>query len=189
MAKKIQSMIPGSIFKWVLYISSYIPICAMIFLKNLKSFSKKEIIKTWNSNVNFWIILIALSVLSFLVLIGWLILLKCLSKQRNSSVEVKEYTLKDSEVLNFFVTYIIPILSLNPKSQPSVVMNMFLVIIEGIYFVNNNAVYYNVMLILMGYHIFSFDEENIIITRLSKADLVFDEKNAKQIGTTNIYYI
>ena len=133
--------------------------------------------------------MIALSVLSFLVLIGWLILLKCLSKQRNSSVEVKEYTLKDSEVLNFFVTYIIPILSLNPKSQPSVVMNMFLVIIEGIYFVNNNAVYYNVMLILMGYHIFSFDEENIIITRLSKADLVFDEKNAKQIGTTNIYYI
>ena len=92
-------------------------------------------------------------------------------------------------MLNFFVTYIIPILSLEPNSLPSIVMNLILIIIEGIYFVGNNAVCYNVMLILMGYHIYAFGNNNIVITRLSNSELVFNKRRAKQVGTTNIYYI
>lgn len=181
--------LPGSIFRWILYISSYIPIFIMIFLTNLKSFEFKEVKKTWNLNPSFWIVLIVLTISSWLLLIFWLWLLKKQSKMKSSSVEVDKYNLKDSEVLNFFVTYIIPILSLKPNSIPSIIMNLMLIVIEGVYFVGNNAVYYNVMLIAMGYHIFSFGDGNIIITRLSKQDLTFDKKNVKQIGTTNIYYL
>ena len=45
------------------------------------------------------------------------------------------------------------------------------------------------MLILMGYHIYAFGNNNIVITRLSNSELVFNKRRAKQVGTTNIYYI
>lgn len=179
----------GTVFKWILYFSSYVPVFFMIFLKKLKAFTGKEFQKTWNLNSNFWIILIVMSVLTLIALIFWLIILKKETEIKTKSIEVSKYVLKDSEVLNFFVTYIIPILSLEPNSLPSIVMNLILIIIEGIYFVGNNAVYYNVMLILMGYHIYAFGNNNIVITRLSNSELVFNKRRAKQVGTTNIYYI
>lgn len=185
----MKGRIPGLIFRWVLYVSSYIPVFIMIFLNNLGSFSCDDFLKTWKLNSNFWIILIMISFFSLVSLIFWLWLLKKQAKLRSKSIKVEKYELKDSEVLNFFVTYIIPILSLKPSNLPSIIMNLILIIIEGIYFVRNNAVYYNILLIAFGYHIFSFGNGNIVITRLSKQELIFDKKNAKQIGTTNIYYI
>lgn len=181
--------IPGLVFRWVLFISSYIPVFIMIFLANLNKFSLHELKKAWKLNPVFWWVLIILTVVSLIILIFWLYLLKKQAKLKNKSVKVDNYVLKDSDVLNYFVTYIIPILSLKPDSLPSIIMNLMLIIIEGIYFVGNNAVYYNVMLIASGYHIYSFGNGNIIITRLSKQDLIFDKRDAKQIGTTNIYYI
>lgn len=183
------SRIPGLVFRWVLFVSSYIPIFIMIFLSNLKKFTLSEFQKTWRLNPIFWWVLIILTIVSLLILIFWLSLLKRQARLKNRSIKVDNYVLKDSDVLNYFVTYIIPILSLKPESLPSIIMNLILIIIEGIYFVGNNAVYYNVMLIAAGYHIYSFGDGNIIITRLSKQDLIFEKKDAKQIGTTNIYYI
>lgn len=185
----MKGRLPGIVFRWILYISSYIPVFIMIFLNNLNAFDSKEFFKTWNLNSDLWITLIVITIFSLISLIWWLYLLKKQSKLKNKSIEVKKYELKDSEVLNFFVTYIIPILSLNPSKLPSIVMNLILIIIEGIYFVRNNAVYYNILLIAFGYHIFSFGNGNIIITRLSKENLIFDNKSVKQIGTTNIYYV
>lgn len=183
------SKMPGLVFRWVLFVSSYIPIFIMIFLSNLRKFTSSEFKKAWKLNPVFWWILIILTIVSLLILIFWLCLLKKQARLKNKSVKVDNYVLEDSDVLNYFVTYIIPILSLKPESLPSIIMNLMLIIIEGIYFVGNNAVYYNVMLIVAGYHIYSFGDSNIIITRLSKQDLIFEKKDAKQIGTTNIYYI
>ena len=114
----------GTVFKWILYFSSYVPVFFMIFLKNLKAFTGKEFQKTWNLNSNFWIILIVMSVLTLIALIFWLIILKKETEIKTKSIEVSKYVLKDSEVLNFFVTYIIPILSLGGKGVISVLSNV-----------------------------------------------------------------
>ena len=68
-------------------------------------------------------------------------------------------------------------------------MNLILVIIEAIYVVSNNAVYYNVLLLLMGYHIYTFGDKKIMISKLKKSDIKFENRKPKQIGTTNIYYL
>lgn len=52
-------------------------------------------------------------------------------------IEINDADLKDADVLNFFVTFIVPILSLDPTSLPSIVMNLFLLLIEAIYVVSH----------------------------------------------------
>ena len=76
----------GTVFKWILYFSSYVPVFFMIFLKNLKAFTGKEFQKTWNLNSNFWIILIVMSVLTLIALIFWLIILK---KETDADCKIK----------------------------------------------------------------------------------------------------
>lgn len=177
------------LFKWVIFISSYIPIFVMIFLNNLSHFTISSLKKTWEINTTFWWILICISIISVIILFFWLHLLKKESASDKATIEIGEFGSFDSEILNYFVTFIIPILSLNPHSWPSIVMNLLLLIVEGIYFVSNNALYYNILLIMFRYHLYNIEGGNIVITRKKKSELLFDTPSAKQIGTTNIFYI
>ena len=178
----------GMIFKTILFFSSYVPIFLMIFLNNLKSFSSKSFQETWKENPTLWISMITISVVTLIVLFWWITFLKKESsdnsKQKYQLEDLKRY---DSEVLNFFVTFIIPILSLNPESAPSIIMNLLLVIIEGVYYISNNALYFNVILIITGYHVYTFANDNIVISRKTE-DQLFKNNEASQIGTTNIFY-
>lgn len=179
----------GIIFKWLIFISSYIPVFLMVFLNNLNSFSQCDIKKTWNINSTFWLILITVSILSIISLAVWLYLLKEESKNKETSFKLDNIQAYDSEVLNYFVTFIIPVVSLKPESAPSIVMNFLLLCIEGIYFVGNNALHFNVLLIIFKYHIYTFGDNNIVVTRKRRSEILFNESRAKQIGTTNIYYL
>lgn len=178
----------GLIFKTVLFFSSYIPIFLMIFLNNLDSFSNSSIKKAWDKNPSLWISMIVLSIVTLLILLLWIRILKKeaadTTKQQYQLKDLKKY---DTEVLNFFVTFIIPILSLKPESGPSIMMNLVLVIIEGIYYISNNALYFNVILIILGYHVYTFSNDNIVISRKT-IDQLFIKPEASQIGTTNIFY-
>lgn len=119
----------GIIFKWLIFISSYVPVFLMVFLNNLNSFSLCDIIKAWHINSVFWLILIAISILSIIALAAWLYLLKKESKNKETSFKLDNVQAYDSEVLNYFVTFIIPIVSLKPESFPSIVMNFLLLCI------------------------------------------------------------
>lgn len=178
----------GVAFKTILFFSSYIPIFLMIFLNNLDSFSGDSFKITWNKNPCLWISMIILSVITLIILFIWIGILKKeaadTTKQQYQLKDLKKY---DSEVLNFFVTFIIPILSLKPESGPSIVMNSVLVIIEGIYYISNNALYFNVILIILGYHVYTFSNDNIVISKKTE-DQLFLSPEASQIGTTNIFY-
>lgn len=180
----------GKIFKLTIYISAYIPIFIMIFLANLKSFSSKNISILWNKNPVLWLIFIVISILSLVFLLWWLYMLnKSYRTSSKEDIEINDADLKDADVLNFFVTFIVPILSLDPTSLPSIVMNLFLLLIEAIYVVNNNSIYNNILLILMGYHVYTFSDDNVVITRIPKDEVIFGNIGAKQFGSTNIYYI
>ncbi len=177
----------GVIFKAIVFFSSYIPIFVMIFLNNMNSFSRESFQETWKENPVLWITMIIISIVTLIVLFLWIEYLKKeaknTTKQKYKLEDLQKY---DSEVLNFFVTFIIPILSLKPESWPSIVMNSILVIIEGIYYISNNALYFNVILIMLGYHIYTFKDDNIVISR-KKEDQLFS-REASQMGTTNIFY-
>lgn len=178
------------LFKWTIFMSSYVPVFAMVFLNNLKSFSSMDIQRTWLANPVFWSLLVFISLFSLLVLFGWLHHLKNESKRKTQQFETGVLDSHDVEVLNFFVTFIVPIVSLKPSSWPSIAMNILLLVVEGIFFTKNNTLYFNVLLIVFGYHVYSFDsQKNIVITRKQKSDFDFIETKATQMGTTNIFYM
>ena len=77
-------------------------------------------------------------------------------------------------------------MSLNPTSTSSIIMNFLLIIIESIYYVSNDVLYYNIFLMLLGYHIYIINEENILITKMDR--LSVKKHGVRQVGTTNIYF-
>lgn len=181
----------GICLKIFLFLSSYVPLFIMIFLNSMNQISMISIIKTWNLNPTLWIIFLGISLSSITIFILWLWRMKKTLKGK-SAVSIRNLTLNDSEVLNFFVTFIVPIISLKPESWPSVISNLILLIIEGIFFISNNTLYFNILLLLCGYHIYSFvsdnNRKNIVITKCSLKDQSFNDIKGVEYGTTNIYY-
>lgn len=66
----------GLVFKWLIFISSYVPVFIMIFLKSLKKFSSSDIYSTWKLNPIFWFLLLIISIVSIIILFCWLHFLK-----------------------------------------------------------------------------------------------------------------
>lgn len=188
--KKLQKVM-GICLKIFLFLSSYIPLFIMVFLNSMNQISIISIVKTWNLNPTLWIIFLVISFLSIVIFISWLYRMKKTFKGK-SPISIKNLTLNDSSVLNFFVTFIVPIISLKPESWPSVISNLILLIIEGIFFISNNTLYFNILLIFCGYHIYSFvsdnNRKNIVITKCSLKDQTFNDVKGVEYGTTNIYY-
>lgn len=180
------------IFRIGMYISSYIPVFIMIFLKNMNSFSIRGLKKCWLSNEIFWIVTLIILLIAFVILLLALLFYYFTAKSKkvkNSGIHIENLKSMDENILNVFVTYIIPLLSLNINSGPSVAMNIFFAFIEGIFFISNNAIYYNIMLIIMGFHVFSFKQgESIIISRHKRDYIINNDIQAYQSGTTNIYF-
>lgn len=178
-----------SLLKWTLFISSNVPVFFMIYLKSLKKFTSKEMMITWQMNPFFWSSLVIISIFSMAVLIFWLIIIKkdaSMNRPSYRPIKIESY---DSQILNFFVTFIIPILSLDPESWPSIIMNIILLLIEGAFFVSNNTLYFNVVLLIFGYHIYSIGEDKILITKRKKSSFFPEESETHQVGTTGIYFI
>ena len=142
-------------FRIGLFLSSYTPVVIMIFLNDMKEFSLEQVGITLHKNTVFWNVLTGVFILSLLTLIFWLVRMA-----RNAQNQVKLYEIydirnNDGEVLSYFITFVIPILSLKVDSAPSIVMNGMIMALVGIYFVQNNVLHFNPLLLLTGYHIYS----------------------------------
>lgn len=177
------------LFKILLLFSSYIPIIIMIFLNNLKSFNLYEIINVYNRNSCFWNLCLILSFISIIVLFLWLKILKKDAKSSTKLYELGSLDNNDGEVLNYFVTYIIPLLSLKVNETPSIIMNLLLILIEGIYFIKNNALHFNPLLLIFGYHVYTDTNNNIVISKKKLFTIKNENLKADQFGTSNIFYI
>ncbi|PTG41009.1 hypothetical protein BUY20_12870, partial [Staphylococcus cohnii] len=84
----------------------------------------------------------------------------------------KGVTTLDNEILSYFITYIIPLLSLEVNNIYSIINNLFLFALIGVIQIKNNNLYNNVILIILGYSVFK-DEKNMII--ISKKKLGYIE--------------
>lgn len=178
----------NNVLKFVIFISSYIPIFVMVFLNNLKSFSKKEIYNTWESNRGLWICFLVISILS---LVGLVLIILIMNKilKNGSEVEIKDKLKSvDGETINYFFTFIIPIMSLKPSNGPSILLNLIFMLLEAVYFISNNKLQYNIFLLIFGYHVYSFGDDNILITKVRKSDLLASNSKVKQLGITEFYF-
>ncbi|OOL80854.1 hypothetical protein BWX42_02910 [Dolosigranulum pigrum] len=179
-----------TLLKICIFISSYIPIILLIFIQNMRELSLVEIKNTFTQYKIIWLILVALMIISFTGLCLWLKYIKRTFSDSNRRLhaitDIKGY---NGEILNFFVTYIVPLLALDLNSSTSIVVNLLLVIMNSIYFIRNDYLYYNMLLILLGYNIFESSEGYIIISKKDKFEIINKSLKAVQIGTSNLFYI
>ena len=179
----------NALFKTFMFSSSYIPVLFMIFLNEMEALNYKSFVKVFEMNTIFWIVSLIVSILSTGAMWLWLRTMKKDALESSKLYKMENLKSYENEVLTYFVTFIIPIQTLKVNSYPSILMNIILISIVGIYFIKNNMLHFNPLLIILGYHIYSDDDENIIITRKDKYTIKNDNLEADQVGTSNIYYI
>lgn len=180
------------LFRTLNFFSSYIPLIILIFINAMEKLSLCEVERVFLLNSKFWIISLIISIISFFAILLWISSMKKEAKSNGKKYTYKNFNnlkSKDADVLNYFATYIIPLLSLDIESQPSILMNLLLIIIVGIYFIRNNALHYNILLIIFGYYIYSDENDYIIITRKKLYEIKNNSLEADQIGTSNIFFI
>ena len=179
----------NSIFRTLIYISSFSPLLVMMYLNNLNDFSIAEMKNTFFINKIFWILFFVLQVISSLALVIWLHSLKKDYRSNGKKFLLTDLELYDGEVINYFVTYLIPLLSLKVGPWPSIVMNFLFLFVVGIYFVKNNTLHFNIILLIAGYHIYGGSNGNIVITKKKLYQVENGRLKADQVGTSNIFYI
>ncbi|UTH11568.1 hypothetical protein [Macrococcoides canis] len=170
--------------KLILFTSSFIPLFIMLFIKELGSNRSKSPIEVFNSNIIFWVVLSITTVLSIIFLIGWLSGKNNIHNKRFEKVEAL-----DNEILSYFITYIIPLLSLEINNIYSIINNLFLFVLIGIIQVKNNNLYNNVILIILGYSVFRA-QKNLILISKKKLEFFEDQEiDCHQIGASKYFII
>lgn len=179
----------NTMFRSLMYISSYMPLILMLYISDMEKFSINDFFVTYNRNKIFWIISFVLVLLALIVLIIWLIRMKKMSEVNDAKYPFGNIKSADEEVLTYFVTYIVPLVSLDVGSWTSITSNLLFIFVIGVFFVRNNTLHYNVILLLMGYHVYKTEEDHVIISKRKIYDIMNYDLKADQVGTSNIFYI
>ncbi|MHC0552096.1 hypothetical protein [Salinicoccus sp. CNSTN-B1] len=152
-------MLKSIIFKWSMYISSYVPLFILIYLKQAE-LHDISLLSVWSLNICFWTICITLSVLGLIIFFNWL------WGKPNTTREYSNIKPINTEVLNYFITYLIPLLSLDVTNIYSIILNAILFFIIGLIHVRSNLYHLNTLLIILGYSIYQSDDDYILISKV-----------------------
>lgn len=163
--------------KSLIYLSSYIPLYIMIYLNKMDKFTVSEFKKVFRLNEYFWIMIIIVGFISMTYFIYWFSNILDPFNYTVSPPQLDLISVRDSETLTFFITFLFPLLALDVSKWPSIVMNSLLILLIGFYFVKNNMLHYNIWILILGYRTYTDQFGKIIF---SKSDL-YSEFN-KNIG-------
>lgn len=149
--------------KWMLFVSSYVPLYMLLILKNIferitddgrfVNIIQKIKSATWFDEVNDW----AVCILALLIVISTVYLWRVLG----NGTSPKKYFIKEvsDETANYYFNYIsIYLLSCMGLTLNSIVdcfLLLFVMIIVGCIYVSNNMMYMNPVANIMGYKIYN----------------------------------
>lgn len=135
----------------------------MLLIQNIewevKPFNIKYIIK-YSFKKNPWFFIIVLIIILISLLMTCTIIL--LKSNNTLSLDYKLVKNKTNDVLNYFITYLLPILSLNINDVASIIINSIAFIIIGLLYVKSNQLYLNPLLLLVGYYVYEVNDRIII---------------------------
>lgn len=172
------------VFKVNLFISSYIPLYILIFIQSMENFQLKSVLQTYKENNILWNVIISISIFSIVSLIVFF----CGNYTKKETF--KEVRSIDNDILNYFITYIIPLTTVDITKSTSIAVNFIIFSIIGIYYIQSNLMYLNILLIFMNYRVFQDNNNNIIITKENADYFKMNEKIlCKKIGNTKIYIV
>lgn len=168
-------------YKTLLFISSFFPLYIILIVK-FYNFDKGIVENLKGQYIPFFvfIILILVSVLTFLYFYF------C---ELNSEVSFSGIENKNSEILTYFITYVVPITTLKEDEINSIIVNILLFLVIGVFYVKSNLFYLNILFTLSGYNVYTDSDNKIIISKKS-ADKLNNRSHVKtkKVGP-NIFII
>ncbi|PLS01933.1 hypothetical protein [Neobacillus cucumis] len=149
--------------KLILFLSSYSPLFLIIAILNLK-LNGVENAKDIIPNDKFWlvIIMLALFIMPNIILFS---LIKRVRSFQPINEKTNTFINKNSDVLNYIVTYLIPFLSFNFDKLNQTIAFALLIFVLAIVYIHSNIFYINPILIMFGYKIFDINDKYTVITK------------------------
>lgn len=172
----------STLVKWMIFLTSYIPLFILIIIKDLRDLTINSLKITFQENKLFILVVLILSTISSLITI---IIFKA---EKCESLEVKEIEKVDESILEYFITYLIPVLEIELGNEVSILINVIIFIIIGVYQVKGNKLYLNIILIFLGYSIYRCNSRYILITKESIDNIKMSNKiKVNLLGNIAIY--
>ncbi|MED4562709.1 hypothetical protein [Bacillus altitudinis] len=167
------------LFRIGLYISSFFPLYVLLVISNYKDIPTfkdvSEIMKFKDLNAGmFWIVICALSLIS---IISLAIVMKTKQPEKHTFKDINQ---TEDHLLNYVVTYLLPLLSIEIHKTESLLVNAGLFALIGFLYVRNSLVYLNPLFLFFGYNLYKADNGKIIITNYNFYEL-------KQLQNERIY--
>jgi len=161
--------------KWLLFLSSYIPLYLILLLF------------AWKSNWTIFYILVSLITITVIVL---LIVLKALNSLQKTFIKVKKVDPKNGEFIGYIFTYIFPFLSSNFDDVKYIIAMVVFFLLIGLMYVRSNLIYTNPVLNLLGYSLYEIEDhkENKMVLITKEPDLR-KEANIKVINIGKKVYL
>lgn len=153
-----------------MFISSYFPLYTILLIlynNEFNSFCKmKNIIKFNDVKISIFILfLIGLCLISIITCID-LITTKGIENHVITSIESTGDT-----IISYLMTYIVPILSINPNENEKLIVNIILYLLIGFMYVKLKIVYLNPLWLFCGYYIYKGDNNSVIISNFEYGEL------------------
>lgn len=140
-----------NVFRFLLFLSSYIPLFIILLLKNI-------------NNIRLSLILVLISILPLFVIRRYINI--PLKREANDTINISKISYKGSEVLNYIVSYIIPFISFNSDiitkdgiNVPNLLVFIILLLVICNLYMSSNLYYINPILTLF-YDIHSAESNN-----------------------------
>ena len=74
-------------------------------------------------------------------------------------------------IISYLMTYIVPILSIDPKDDKTLTINIILYLLIGFMYIKLKIVYLNPLWLFCGYYIYKADNDSVIISNFSYGEL------------------
>lgn len=162
------------LIKFLFYLSSFIPLYFLLIIQNLSirdsnsNFLSKDVFfyQFYESTpkILFW----RSTTLAIILSIVFIVLFKIFYLDSQGVIgKVVDESFERGDTLGYIVTYIIPLVSMDVGSYRSLMINLVLFMIIGIFYIKDNQLFMNPIFNMMGYRILISDD-NIYITKLSR---------------------
>lgn len=160
--------------RWLFFLSSYIPLYILLIVKDF------DFSDLWKNLTASNMVLLGLSVFS-----GLFIFL-LLSSKDAETISINKINAKREEVLSYYITYLIPLLTFEPGKINSIIVTVIVFFTIGVLYTVNGLLHWNPTLSMVRYKLYSVDDRAILLSKKSEVDLARavlakDQIIAKQI--------
>jgi hypothetical protein len=168
-----------------LYVSSFFPLYVLLIINNYEYFSSfKKLKKIFLFQQLLPSLFgITLLILIFISIIS-IVVIKTVSL--NERRQFKGICKTEDKLLNYVVTYLVPILSIKVDEGKSLMVNACLFSLLGYIYVKNSLVYLNPLFLFFKYNVFITDKHEVVISNYD----IYELKNleSERIRTRILSY-